>query len=124
MAVVIEGNLNQKFVGLVIDFFCDALGISVPNLHVFTDQTITPCGACYRNSDDDFMIVLKERDQGHMMVTLAHEMVHVKQFMIDGLSEQWDASVPYMERWWEKEAYHKEVELTKLLIAAVENGEL
>jgi len=122
--VIIEGDLNEKFVSDVIRFFCDALGIKVPNLHIFTDQTIHPNGACYRNSDDDFMIVLKERDQGHMMVTLAHEMVHVKQYLLDGLSDEWDASIPYMERWWEQEAYAKEVELTKLLIEAVENGEL
>lgn len=120
--VIIEGSLNKNFVGFVIDFFCDALGISVPNLHVFTDETISPNGACYRNSDNDFMIVLKECDQGQMMVTLAHEMVHVKQYLLDGLSEKWDASIPYMERWWEQEAYQKEVELTKLLIEAVEKG--
>ena len=124
MNIKIEGILNEAFVQEVVIFFCDALGVSVPNLHIFTDQTITPCGACYRNSDNDFMIVLKERDEGQMMVTLAHEMVHVKQYLLDGLSEQWDASIPYMERWWEQEAYQKEAELTKLLIEAIENGEL
>ena len=124
MSVIIEGNLNKNFVSLAIDFLCDALGIPVPNLHIFTDQTIEPCGVCYRADEKDFMIVLKERDQGHMMLTLAHELVHVKQYLKDGLSDKWDSSIPYMERWWEQEAYEKEVELTKLLIEAVENGEL
>ena len=122
--LTIEGNLNSSFVKNVVHFFCNILKISVPNIQIFTDQTIRPDGACYRNSDDDFMIVLKERDHGQMMITLAHELVHVKQYLKDGLSKQWDASIPYMERWWEQEAYEKEVELTKLLIEAVENGEL
>lgn len=122
--LTIEGNLNSSFVKNAVHFFCDILKISVPNIHIFTDSTISPNGACYRNSDDDFMIVLKERDYGQMIVTLAHELVHVKQYLKDGLSDKWDSSIPYMERWWEQEAYEKEVELTKLLIEAVENGEL
>ena len=122
--MIIEGNLNVGFVNNAVDLFCSFLGIEKPNLHIFTDETISPNGACYRNSDDEFMIVLKERDQGHMMVTLAHEMVHVKQYLLDGLSDEWDASIPYMERWWEKEAYQKEIELAKLLVEAVKNGEL
>lgn len=120
--VIIEGNLNKKFVSDVIKFFCDALGIKVPNLHVFTDETIEINGACYCNSKDDFMIVLKERDQGHMMVTLAHELVHVKQYILDNLLERWDSSIPYMERWWEQEAFQKSEDLTKSLIEAVEKG--
>jgi hypothetical protein len=122
--VIVEGDLNVGFVNSAVDLFCSALDIQKPNLHIFTDSTISPNGACYRNSDDDFMIVLKERDHGDMMVTLAHEMVHVKQYLLDGLSDKWDSSIPYMERWWEQEAYEKEVELTKLLIEAVENGKL
>lgn len=120
--VVIEGNLNSSFVKSVIDLFCDILKISVPNLHIFTDQTINPNGACYRNGSDEFMIVLKERDAGQMMVTLAHELVHVKQYLNDNLSEEYDTSIPYMERWWEVEAFQMEVELTKILIDRVQRG--
>jgi len=123
VAVIVEG-LNVGFVQKAVNLFCDALKIDVPNIHIFSDETIRPNGACYRADDNDFMIALKERDLGQMMVTLAHEMVHVKQYICDGLSEQFDNSIPYMERWWEKEAFAKEVDLMKLLIAAVENGEI
>jgi hypothetical protein len=126
MPLIIEGNLNQDFIGSVVSFFCDALGIAVPkNLHIFTDETIKVCGACYRNDHDDYMIVLKERDNAaDMIVTLAHELTHVKQYVRDGLDSAFTTSIPYMERWWELEAYEKESELIELLISAVESGKM
>jgi Zn-dependent peptidase ImmA (M78 family) len=116
-----DPSLDENFIESAIHLFCDSLGISVPNLLIYTDETIRPNGACYRNSADEFMILLKNgRSDADTMITLAHELVHVKQFMVDNLSEQLDASIPYMERWWEQEAYEKEVELTRLLIKAIE----
>jgi hypothetical protein len=126
MPLIIEGNLNQDFIGSVVSFFCKALGIDVPeNLHIFTDETIEIAGACYRNDDEDYIIVLKERENvGDMIVTLAHELTHVKQYVRDDLERDFTTSIPYMERWWEIEAYEKEVELTKLLIETVKIGEI
>jgi hypothetical protein len=121
--VLIEG-LDQEFVSKVIGLFCDALGIGVPNLHVFVDDTIAVDGVCYQNSHDDYLIALREQEVGQMIVTLAHELVHVKQYVLDGLAAAWDATIPYRERWWEVEAYEKEVELTKLLIEAVEEKKI
>lgn len=121
--VLIEG-MNQDFTYKVVKFFCDALGIGVPSLHIFVDDTISVAGACYQNDHDDYLIALRQQDLGQMIVTLAHELVHVKQYVLDGLAEKWDTSIPYRERWWEVEAYEKEVELTKLLIDAVERQEI
>ena len=116
-----DPKLDKNFIESAVNLFCDSLGISVPNLLIYMDETIRPNGACYRNSPEEFMILLKDgRSDAETMITLAHELVHVKQYLLDGLSEQWDASIPYMERWWEQEAYEKEVELTKLLIEAIE----
>lgn len=121
--VLIEG-MNEEFIGKVVRFFCDALGIEVPNLHIFVDDTINVAGACYRNADDDYLIALREQEVGQMIVTLAHELVHVKQYVADNLASAWDATIPYRERWWEVEAYAKEVELTKMLIEAVEHKKI
>lgn len=121
--VIVEG-LNQEFTAKIILLFCGALGIEVPNLHVFVDDTIGVAGACYQNDYDDYLIALRQQDYGQMIVTLAHELVHVKQYVLDGLAEKWDTSIPYRERWWEIEAYEKEVELTKMLIEAVTIGEI
>jgi hypothetical protein len=125
MSLTIDGNLNQAFIGSVVSFFCDALGISIPkNLLIFTDETIALGGACYQNDHDDYMIVLKDQDMGQMIVTLAHELTHVKQYVLDDLKSAFTTEIPYRERWWEVEAYEKEVELTKMLIEAVENGKM
>jgi hypothetical protein len=121
MITIDDPKLDKNFIKFAVNLFCGVLEISVPNLLIYMDETIRPNGACYRNSPDEFMILLKDgRSDAETMITLAHELVHVKQYLLDGLSEQWDASIPYMERWWEQEAYEKEVELTKLLIAAIE----
>ena len=121
--VQIDG-MNEDFTYNVVKLFCRALGIDVPSLHIFVDDTISVAGACYQNSHDDYLIALRQQDRGQMLVTLAHELVHVKQYVVDGLAEKWDTTIPYRERWWEVEAFEKEVELTKLLIAAVKRKEI
>jgi hypothetical protein len=124
MPVFIEG-LDVNFTKKAVQLFCSVLGIDNPCLHIFVDSTIKVTGACYQADKNDFMIVLQDQPcDGQMMVTLAHELVHVKQYLQNDLAAKFDATIPYMERWWEQEAYEKEVELTKLLIEAVENGEL
>lgn len=122
--VLIEGNLNVDFAQKAVQFFCEHLGISVPNLHIFTDETIQVNGACYQNDKDDYMIVLREQDYGQMIVTLAHELTHVKQYIQDQLAIHFDSTIPYLDRWWEQEAIQNEVELMTLLIEAVGKGEL
>ena len=119
--VTIEG-MNRRFVTQCVDHFCNILGIKTPKLLIFVDDTIKVAGACYENEPGDYMIVLKARDEGQMIVTLAHEMVHIKQYLKDDLRTQFDSSVPYYERWWEKEAYDKEVTLMKSLIEQVTQG--
>jgi hypothetical protein len=121
--VLVEG-LNQDFIRNVVSFICDALGIEVPNIHIFVDDTIQIAGACYQNAHDDYLIALREQDLGQMIVTLAHELVHVKQYVVDNLAEKFTTSIPYRERWWEIEAYAKETDLTMMLIEAVNRGEL
>jgi hypothetical protein len=116
--LTIEG-MNDDFITECVVHMCECLGIEVPNIHIFVDDTIKPDGACYENSPNDFMVVLKSQDIGQMLVTLAHEMTHVKQFMKNNLSAHFDNKIPYMERWWEKEAYEMEVVITKSLIEYV-----
>lgn len=121
--VLIEG-MDSDFIGKVVTLFCDALGIEVPNLHIFVDETIAVAGACYQNAHDDYLIALRDQDDGQMIVTLAHELVHVKQYVLDDLANEFTTSIPYRERWWEVEAYKKEVELAELLIAAMDRKEI
>jgi hypothetical protein len=70
---------------------------------------------CIDESEDEFIILVKEqsRDLQDMFITIAHEMIHVKQHMKENLGWFLDnyGDIPYRERWWEKEAFDKSVPL-------------
>ena len=77
-----------------------------------------------KRNPTSFILELKTADKLEMLSTLAHEMVHVKQYRRgelrhtrnDNLMRWWKETidireVDYYELPWEKEAYTKEVEL-------------
>lgn len=112
--------LFQKAVKL----FCEKLGIAQPRISIYADDTIVQNGMCYYDSNE-FLIFLKSgRENGQTLVTLAHEMVHVKQFLLENLENTMDLSIPYKDRWWEQEAFEKESELAQHLIYTVQNKEI
>jgi hypothetical protein len=122
--LVIEG-LDKNIITKCVNFFCSKLGIEVPrSLHIFVDDTINVQGAVYQNAVDDYMIVLKSQEDGHMLVTLAHELTHVKQYVKDDLAKQFTREIPYQERWWEIEAYQMEVQLVSSLLEKLNEGEI
>jgi hypothetical protein len=113
--VRVEG-LPESLTLQAVKFFCDFLDIPVPNLHIFTVEDMRCNGAMYSNSIDDFLIAIhledvsgfSDRNITEVFLTLAHEMVHVKQVIRDDLTKEFDTSIPYAERWWEKEAFELE----------------
>jgi len=116
---------DQVFIEKVVNLFCTHLGIKCPTLLIYIDETIQANGICYQNNETEFMILLKDgRTKSEMLVTLAHELVHVKQYLKDNLAGQWDTSIPYNDRWWEQEAYVKESDLIKILLDAIKNKDL
>jgi hypothetical protein len=117
-----HGIANRDFIVKCLNLFAELLEIKLPNLSIYIDDTMEQTGQCYQNSDDDYMIFLKAREEGNMIQTLAHEMVHVKQFLKDDLASHFCFDVPYSERWWEIEAYSKEKDLMKDLIQKVKAG--
>jgi hypothetical protein len=122
--LVIEG-LNENIATKCVQFFCSQLGIDVPKfLHIFVDETIKVNGAVYQNAADDYLMVLKGQEDGQMIVTLAHELTHVKQFIKNNLADEFTNDIPYMERWWEIEAYKMEEVLIKALIEKLQTGEI
>lgn len=122
--IEIEG-LDQSRVEKYVEYFCQLLRIEIPKLFIFVDDTIKVSGACYENEPGDYMIVLKDqKEEGQMIVTLAHEMVHVKQYIRNGLAKCFDDTIPYMKRWWEQEAYKKEVVLIRALVAEIEKEKI
>jgi hypothetical protein len=120
--VITTEGLDHKFIEQCVEHFCDLLDITVPNIFIFIDDTMKVLGACYENEPGDYMITLRDQADGHMILALAHEMVHVKQFMCNSLSNTFDPMIPYNERWWEIEACEKEVVLMTSLINKVLDG--
>jgi len=120
-------GLKEDLILQCLSKFSNMLGIELPNLSIFVDETdqIKVNGACYQNSPDDYMIVLKvQENEGRMIQTLAHEMVHVKQYLKNDLASHFTHDIPYMERWWEIEAFEKEEELMLALLQDVKDGKI
>lgn len=99
-------QLVKKFV----EWLCDELQIRPRNLEVYAQDDLEGAlGLCMDVSDDEFMILVKteHRDIGDYFVTIAHEMIHVKQYLKENLGHWLDScsDIPYMQRWWEVEAF-------------------
>jgi hypothetical protein len=118
---------EEQLIRKCIDRFANMLTIELPNITVLSDETsqMKVNGECYQNSPTDYMIILKVQENiGRMIQTLAHEMVHVKQYLKDDLTSHFTTDIPYNERWWEVEAYQKEREMVLELLEDVKQGKL
>ena len=71
---------------------------------------------------------LAEKEAGRnlaaVLTTIAHEIIHVKHYVLDNLDEAYKLNqmagkkkIPYSETWWEKEAFGRQEEL---LLAFIE----
>lgn len=117
MALRVDGIPDESIVTKTVDFFCRVLNIpSDIDIHLFVDETLQSQGACYQNSPSEYMIVLACQKIEQMIVTIAHELVHIKQFIYDELDKHFDDSIPYHERWWEQEASESESVLMELFL--------
>jgi hypothetical protein len=115
-------NLVEKF----IKFLCSELNIA-PDLigivpHEIEDGNL---GMCLDLSETKFAIFVREEDRniGQVFVTIAHEMIHVKQYMKENLNEFLAncSAIPYLDRWWEKEAFGNAVPLVEKFTKTLKN---
>jgi len=114
MNIVIE--LNKEYIQLAekfVKFLCKELCIIPRNILIANCDIDGNNGMCIDKSEGSYMILVKQKDRniGQIFTTIAHEMIHVKQYMTQGLGHLLDAhrDVPYFERWWEKEAQQNSV---------------
>lgn len=109
--------LTEKFV----NFCCDQLGVYPDMIKIegwpdtFKDGAL---GLCYEvNCKEEYLIMVATRGRTVTEIynTIAHEMVHVKQFMKQNLSKNItkEHKPVYNERWWEVEAGEKSMNLVK-----------
>ena len=127
---------KDSFILDAASFYARALGIDhLPGEIEITIGKIVngPQGYCDDNGDDFYEIGIDNSDPELVLSTLAHEMVHVKQFItreMVGLVKGtlWkgdfypdlpqDGSNEYYNRPWEKEAFGREMRLTVDFITA------
>lgn len=103
----LDKNLTQKFVS----FCCAELQIAPNVLEIAgypSDEDMhLKSGMCIDINEDEFLIIVatKNKNITQIYTTVAHELVHVKQYMYEDLGRKLDAcGEEYKDRWWEKEA--------------------
>ena len=98
-----------------VEFLCSELSILPHRLDIVTEDMDENVGQCIDVDEGSYLILIKtlNRDIGRVFITIAHEMIHVKQYMTQELGRLLDEQqhVPYEERWWEQEAYERAVPL-------------
>ena len=115
--VELDESLTEDF----IKFCCNELGIYPAEIQIegwddpFKDGAL---GLCYEvDCKEDFVIMVSTKDRTITEIynTIAHEMIHVKQFMTQNLSKNLcqESKPIYGERWYEIEAGENSLNLVK-----------
>jgi hypothetical protein len=118
MTHIITFMKHDSLVQQFVNFICKELSINPLKLTIASyDEDDNLNGLCMDESDSEFIILVKETDRniGEIFTTIAHEMIHVKQYMKENLGWFLDnrKDIPYMDRWWEKEAFKDAVPLVE-----------
>jgi hypothetical protein len=126
--MLIETSISHPaVVKSFVKFLCKELDIQPKRITVaeWEELESTVLGLCIDESEDEFIILVKEqsRDLQDVLITIAHEMIHVKQHVKQDLGWFLDnrGHIPYRERWWEIEAFRKSVPLVVKFAAHMTN---
>jgi len=126
--MIIETSISHaSIVKSFVRFLCIELKINPKRITVAEWEELegNTIGLCIDESEDEFIILVKEqtRTLQEMLVTIAHEMIHVKQYMENNLGWFLDnyGHIPYLERWWESEAFSDALPLYKKYITLALN---
>lgn len=115
----VSENIHASLIKEVVEFANNNLNIREEDfeIEIFLDDIVD--GANGMIIDDipnkKFTILIQNgRHISQILMTIVHELVHVKQYIRDGLAEVSDSlfqNIPYLERWWELEAFEKTSEI-------------
>lgn len=117
-------NLDEALTKDFVNFCCKELDIAPNYIEIVGDENVGDrTGACIDLSENDFMIIVEtgNRNLTQIYTTIAHEMVHVKQYMKEDLGNLLDKDkTPYFQRWWETEAREKSLDFVKKFVDILE----
>jgi len=126
--MILYTELDRSYVRLVeifVEFLCFELSICPREIVILGEDINGGLGQCIDVDEDSFLILVKEtgRDIGQIFTTIAHEMIHVKQYMTQELGRLLDENrdLSYDSRWWEREAYEKSVPLVEKFTQKIES---
>lgn len=116
----IKVQVNKRYDELIysfIEFLCKELSIHPRSLSIDSCDLEGSTGMCFDEDDMSYTILVREKNRKieNVFITIAHEMVHVKQYILDELGKLLDESrdLPYDQRWWEIEAKNKSLSLVE-----------
>ena len=122
--MLIETSISHAaIVKSFVRFICSELNIKPKRITIAEWEELegNTIGLCIDESEDEFIILVKEqtRTLHEILITIAHEMIHVKQYMLQHLGWFLDnhGHIPYHKRWWEREAFSHSVPLVKKYVA-------
>lgn len=121
IVVKMKSEAKNTLASQFVEFLLSELAITPTKIGIASsDLSEANClGMCLDcvEGDNTFLILVDEKDRNltDTFVTIAHEMVHVKQHMNENLGWFLDnrSDIPYKSRWWEIEAFEKSVEYVK-----------
>jgi uncharacterized protein YjaZ len=115
-------NLDHKLTVDFVTFCCEQLNIKPKTIYVngYNDMTDTLKGYCIDVEEDVFTVAvsIKDRNITEIYTTIAHEMVHVKQYMTQNLTRflAGQDEVGYYTSWYEREAREKSFDFVKKFV--------
>jgi hypothetical protein len=111
------GIKHKPLVEKFVRFLCEELAVFPTSITIVPFDEKDCVGICIDESDTEFLILVKEdgRNIGEVFTTIAHEMIHVKQYMKQNLGWLLDQHnhIPYEQRWWENEAFTNAIPLVE-----------
>lgn len=111
-------NLEEKPTVDFVSFCCNALKIKPSIIYVdgYDELSAGLLGYCIDITKEIYSVVVstKNRNITEIYTTIAHELVHVKQYMHEDLGNIIETTnYDYKSVWWEVEANKKSKELVK-----------
>lgn len=117
MTDLIVDMKNKDLVETFVKFILDDLNVSPKSIEIASTEMKDCHGICIDISEDNYLILVDETNRNitEIFVTIAHEMVHVKQYVKENLGWFLEnrSYIPYETRWWEIEAFEKSVTYVK-----------
>lgn len=117
--MIVENTIGFDYhINKFVSFICEKIDINPKSITISEyEGEDGNLGMCLDETQEDFIILVKSQGRPPIEVftTIAHEMIHVKQYIKENLGWFLDnrGDIPYLERWWEKEAFSKSVKLVE-----------